>query len=86
MSRKATPYADLSFGGVLGFGNKWFAVLWDALEHSRHDGKFILNVDREMLETAPGFDKDNWPDVQDREFAKMVFMFYDRRPYLGNTF
>jgi hypothetical protein len=39
-----------------------------------------------MLETAPGFDKDNWPDVQDREFAKTVFLFYDRRPYLGNTF
>jgi acyl-CoA synthetase (AMP-forming)/AMP-acid ligase II len=35
-------------------------------------------VDREMLETAPGFDKDNWPDVQDREFAKMVLLFYDR--------
>jgi hypothetical protein len=57
MSRKATPYADLSFGGVLGFGNKWFAVLWDALKYSRHDGKFILNVDRDVLDTAPGFAK-----------------------------
>jgi sporulation protein YlmC with PRC-barrel domain len=74
-------YAVLSFGGVKRFGDKWFAVPWDALEYSRHDGKFILNVDRELLETAPGFDKENWPEVQDREFAKQVFSFYNRLPY-----
>jgi sporulation protein YlmC with PRC-barrel domain len=74
-------YAILSFGGVLGFGDKWHAVPWEALEYSRHDGKFILNVDREMLETAPGFDKDDRPEAQDREFAKQVYQFYDRRPY-----
>jgi sporulation protein YlmC with PRC-barrel domain len=74
-------YAILSFGGVLRFGDKWFAVPWDALDYSRHDGKFILKVDREMLETAPGFDKDNRPQAQDREFANQVFKFYNRLPY-----
>jgi sporulation protein YlmC with PRC-barrel domain len=24
-------YAVLSFGGLLGFGNKWFAIPWEAL-------------------------------------------------------
>jgi sporulation protein YlmC with PRC-barrel domain len=74
-------YAILAFGGVLRFGNKWFAIPWDALTYSHHDGKFILNIDREMLETSPGFNKDEWPDVQDREFADQVYKFYNRRPY-----
>lgn len=74
-------YAILSFGGVLRFGDKWFAVPWEAMDYSRHDGKFILNVDRELLETAPGFDKDDRPEAQDREFAKQVYAYYNRRPY-----
>ncbi len=53
-------YAVLSFGGFLGFGDKRFAVPWDAMQFSPHDKKFILNVNKELLEQAPGFDKDNW--------------------------
>lgn len=74
-------YAVLSFGGVLGLGDKWFAVPWEALEYSHHDGRFILNLDREFLKEAPGFDKDNWPDVQDRRFALEVYNYYGRTAY-----
>lgn len=56
-------YAALSYGSILGLGGKLFAVSWDALKlQSDGDGKtFVLNVSKETLESAPGFDKNNWP-------------------------
>src|SRR5919109_132951 len=58
-------YAALSHGSILGFGGKLFAVAWEALE-LQPDGKtFVLNVPKETLENAPGFDKSNWPQQPD---------------------
>ena len=53
-------YAVLSFGGVLRMGNKLFAVPWSALTVDEDEKCFILDVDKQTLESAPGFDKDNW--------------------------
>ena len=58
-------YAVLSFGGFLGMGNKLFAVPWNALTLNEAEHEFILDVDKSTLENAPGFDKDNWPDMSD---------------------
>lgn len=74
-------YAVLSFGGFLGLGNKLFAVPWRALRQSREDGTLILKADREMLENAPGFDKDNWPQVSDRSWGGSVYRHYKIEPY-----
>jgi hypothetical protein len=58
-------YAALAYGSVLGLGGKLFAVSWDALE-LQPDGKtFVLNVSKETLESAPGFDKNSWPQQPD---------------------
>ena len=32
----------------------------------------MLNVDKESLESAPGFDKDNWPDMADPKSSKSI--------------
>jgi hypothetical protein len=69
----------LSFGGFLGFGDKWFAVPWEALEFSHHDQRFI--VEKEVLKEAPGFDKDHWPSIEDRQFAREVYEYYGQVPY-----
>jgi PRC-barrel domain len=74
-------YAVLSFGGFLGFGDKWFAVPWEALEFSHHDQRFILNVEKELLKEAPGFDKDHWPSIEDHQFAREIYEYYGRVPY-----
>ena len=54
-------YAVLSFGGVLRMGNKLFAVPWSSLVVDEDEKCFILDVDQKTLESAPGFDKDDWP-------------------------
>ena len=56
-------YAVVSFGGFLGMGDKHFAVPWDALTVDADEHHIALDVDRERLENAPGFDKDAWPTM-----------------------
>src|SRR5450755_2912586 len=74
-------YAVLSFGGFLGMGDKLFAIPWSALKVDTVEHRFILNVDKELLQRAPGFDKEHWPDMADLNWAKGVFKFYGTKPY-----
>jgi sporulation protein YlmC with PRC-barrel domain len=74
-------YAVLSFGGILRMGNKLFAVPWDVLTVDEDQKCFILNIDRARLENAPGFDKDNWPDMTDPAWGNQIYSHYGRRPY-----
>jgi sporulation protein YlmC with PRC-barrel domain len=78
-------YAVLSFGGFLGLGEKYFAVPWAALraEAGQRPGdreRYILNMDKERLKNAPGFDKNNWPDMADRSWAAQIYAFYGVPP------
>ncbi|HSR13277.1 MAG TPA: PRC-barrel domain-containing protein [Thermodesulfobacteriota bacterium] len=69
-------YAVLSFGGFLGMGDKLFALPWEALTLDEDNKQFILNIDKEKLENAPGFDKDNWPDMADPQFGRQIHTYY----------
>jgi sporulation protein YlmC with PRC-barrel domain len=61
----AVAYAVLAFGGVLGLGEKLFAIPWHALTLDADRRCFLLDVERSQLESAPGFDKDHWPSMAD---------------------
>jgi sporulation protein YlmC with PRC-barrel domain len=74
-------YAVISFGGFMRMGNKLFAIPWSALAVDEDEKCFILDVDRQTLETAPGFDKDNWPDMEDETFRTQIFKHYNADPY-----
>lgn len=69
-------YAVLSFGGVLGMGNKLFAVPWDALTIDGENKHLVLNASKERLKDAPGFDKDHWPDFAEPAFAEKLSGYY----------
>ena len=71
-------YAVLSFGGVLGLGNKLFAIPWDALTLDATRRCFILDIDRERLENAPGFDKNHWPSMTGPGWIADVEDFFRR--------
>jgi hypothetical protein len=82
-------YAVLSFGGFLGMGNKLFAVPWRALELRLYENSMIitLNVDKEVLKKAEGFDKDDWPvtceqlATSTREWLADIYTCYGCKPY-----
>lgn len=69
-------YAVLSYGGVMGIGDKLFAVPMESLATKADDDKFVLDVTKDRLKTAPGFDKSNWPDFAGADFRKGVDDFY----------
>lgn len=74
-------YAVLSFGGFLGMGDKLFAIPWSALQLDTAEHRFILNVTKERLKAAPGFDKDNWPNMADRAWGESIHSHYAADPY-----
>lgn len=58
-------YAVLAHGGVLGLGEKFFAIPWEALAFDATRECFVLDVAREKLAAAMGFDRDHWPSKAD---------------------
>ncbi len=87
MNTGRVAYAVLSFGGFLGMADKLFAVPWDALKLDTENKRFILNVDKERLESAPGFDKDKWPDMVDPAWQNTISSYYGTTTYtdMGST-
>ena len=73
-------YAVLSFGGFLGMGEKLFAVPWSALTLDTKNKRFTLNVEKERLKDAPGFDKDKWPNMADQSWEKAIHAYYGTKP------
>jgi sporulation protein YlmC with PRC-barrel domain len=74
-------YGVLSFGGWFGMGNKLFPIPWSALTMQLYDNnmRIILNVDKEVLQKAQGFDKSQLPLSYD-ELAS-VYTYYGYKPY-----
>lgn len=69
-------YAVLSFGGFLGMGDKLFAIPWVTLSHSPHGEYLVLDVQAEKLAQAPGFEKNAWPDMKDKNWKSKIWDFY----------
>jgi len=76
-------YAVLSFGGFLGMGRKLFALPWGALTLDAVERRFVLDVSREKLKHAEGFDKDQWPSLADPVLATRLYSYYNVTPYWG---
>ena len=74
-------YAVMSVGGFLGVGEKYFAVPWPSFTMDTDNKRFILDVDKERLINAPGFDQDHWPSMADPRWANEIHTYYGARPY-----
>lgn len=62
-------YAVVSTGGFLGMGDKMHAVPWSAIRTNTGTDNFMLDVDKDRLRSAPGFDQSNWPNVNDPKWS-----------------
>jgi sporulation protein YlmC with PRC-barrel domain len=81
MNSGQVAYAVLAFGGFLGMGEKLFAVPWQALHLDTVNKRFVLNVEKERLKNAPGFNPDAWPDMSDVQWANQIHTFYGTDPH-----
>jgi sporulation protein YlmC with PRC-barrel domain len=76
METGKVSYAVLAFGGMLGMGEKLFAVPWEALTLDTRHKRFTLNLSKDRLKDAPGFDKAHWPNMADQGWAREIRSFY----------
>lgn len=80
MRTGTVAYLVLSYGGIFGTSvhDKRFAVPFNAFSITEQDEhiKYLLDVEQEFLEHAPGFDKDNYPDFADPEFVSHIHGYY----------
>jgi len=99
MAAGRVAYVVVSFGGTLGFSDKWFAMPFDALCWSPDNKKFVIDLQPETLKWAPGIEKDKWPDhYMESEIGWMESLYknFSCKPYwagagdeavnLGSTF
>jgi hypothetical protein len=56
-------YVVIKSGGFLTIGEKYFAVPFNLLKVDPVKKQFILNQSQEMIEKAPGFDLNHWPET-----------------------
>jgi sporulation protein YlmC with PRC-barrel domain len=61
---------------VANAGDKLFAVPWESLKPGADHGVFTVNMTRDKLDKAPGFEKNQWPDFSDSAQAAEIRRFY----------
>jgi sporulation protein YlmC with PRC-barrel domain len=73
-------YAVLSLSDLLGNDTMRYVVPWEALEVNTENHTLILDADDDVLQTAPGFDKNKWPDTT-FEWLGEIYEHYGFEPY-----
>ena len=66
-------YVVLVYRGSLGGADKYFAIPWDSPTFHPGSQEFILDIPRDLLEDATGFDKQRWPEAADPSWATQVY-------------
>lgn len=81
-SRGEVRYVAVTYGGFLGVGNKMFAIPFEAIRFeidpkvSSTTPVLRLDVTKEQLEGATGFDEKSWPDFSDSKFTNDLYRRY----------
>jgi sporulation protein YlmC with PRC-barrel domain len=61
-------YIVIEFGGLFSFGEKLFAIPFSALKLNTKKEDFVLDIEKEFLKNAPGFNKYHWPETNSHYF------------------
>ena len=74
-------YLAVTYGGFLGVGDKMFAVPMEAIK-TQYDPNYpdqamlILDVSKEQMNGAQGFDESHWPSFSDSNFTTDLYRRY----------
>ena len=76
-------YAILSFGGILGMGQKHLPVPWSRMQYSPALEAYEINLTDEELAKAPSYAADKEFDWGDRKRETEIHQYYGARTYWG---
>jgi sporulation protein YlmC with PRC-barrel domain len=74
-------YAVVGVGGLLGIGERYIAVPWTAFDYDTPKKELVIDVSKDRVEKAPGFDKNNWPNFGNEQWGGEVHRYYNQEPY-----
>ncbi len=69
-------YAILSFGGFLGFGDRYHPLPWEKLRYDTELEGYVVDVDPESLEGAPSYADETSNPWLDAEFSNALAGYY----------
>jgi sporulation protein YlmC with PRC-barrel domain len=69
-------YAVLSFGGVLGLGERYHPLPWKELSYDTRLGGFVVDLTKDRLERAPSYVAAESPWADPR-FGRSVYDYYN---------
>jgi sporulation protein YlmC with PRC-barrel domain len=73
-------YAVLSFGGILGLGEKQYPLPWSSLTYDESKEGFVISCDKSKLEQAPSlndYENFNWT----ADYGRTVDRYYGAPTY-----
>jgi sporulation protein YlmC with PRC-barrel domain len=69
-------FGVMSFGGVLGIGEKYHPVPWAALDYDETEGAYVINLTKEQLKAAPADSLEELTRGDGRAYRDRVFDYY----------
>jgi sporulation protein YlmC with PRC-barrel domain len=76
-------YVVLSRGGLMGMGERLYAIPWGLVSIDGDNQQILLDLDEEFLDRSPGFDPDNWPEFSSQTWGEDLHRHYGVEPYWG---
>jgi sporulation protein YlmC with PRC-barrel domain len=74
-------FAAVSFGGVLGMGEKYHPVPWSELDYDPHRGGYVVSFTADQLKAAPADSIEALTKGDGRAFRDRAFQHYGTKPY-----
>jgi sporulation protein YlmC with PRC-barrel domain len=69
-------YAVMSFGGLLGIGEKYYPLPWHMLTYDTRLGGYVADLDRSTLQNAPSYASTESPNWSDRSYTDRIDQYW----------
>jgi len=69
-------YAVLQFGGLFGLGSDYYPLPWKSLTYDPEQGGYVVDIDKDLLEKAPRYERDAPPPFDDA-YGRQVYGYWD---------
>jgi PRC-barrel domain len=69
-------YAVMSFGGFLGIGESYHPLPWKVLNYDTRLGGYVVDLDRNRLQSAPSYTSRDMPNWDDRSYTGQIDRYW----------
>ena len=73
-------YAVMSFGGLLGVGERYYTLPWAMLDYDENQLAYVLDITKAQLQDAPVLSSEG-ESAPDRNAERALHEHYDTDPY-----